>query len=655
MKQILACLVALCVSTQVWSQSAGNSYFHEMDADAKVTTPSAKEKTESAYYVLNEVLYEYVYPPKGEGINLYYSHHVRVHLVDDKGVESFNTIDLPAFSESSYSIKARTILPDGTVKNLDKKNIREKVDEETGQKRKIFALEGLTPGAEIEYILAMQLGPQLQQRDYFQNAIPIRKAKFELISPKNLVFDTKGYNGFRKVQVDTPSGRVRRIVAEELDVPSLPDERYSNRQTYMPRIDYKFGRNTDNAAGSAQTWEDYGRKINANYTATAEDLKRLKNYLEDDKEYSKLTTDEEKIMWIENHLKTRLTVSKDVRGEDAEDVKYVLKNKVTSEGGMCLMHTYMYQAAGINHEIIYTSDRSKVLFDKDFVSSLNLSEVLIYFPDQDKYIKPDWVFYRYPLLPSDFQGTDALRCAKTEVGGVVMAVGEIHRMPIQEPITNNHIIYADVSFNLEEGLANAKMKHEMFGVMASGYRPVFLLADKDQQKQVIKDLINVGSQNDKIENSSTANTSFADANKNNPLVISADVESSELLEKAGPDYIVHIGKVIGTQVEMYQDKERVTDINIDFLHHLKRYITVKIPKGYKVKNLNNLVIDIKQGPSGKRYGFLSSYTLEGDVLKIVADEWYCEILTPKSEFEQFRAVINAAADFEKATILLEKE
>jgi hypothetical protein len=653
MKKILFIAILACNSIASFAQLKSSEFFHEMDAAAKLTVPTEKEKTESAYYVVNEVLYEYAYTAKQDNLDVFYSHHVRIHLVDDKGVESFNTIDVP-FDEKYYSIKARTILSDGTVKNLDNSNIKEKVDEETGRKRRIFALEGLSPGAEIEYVLVMQIGSSLQQRDFFQYAIPCRKAKFELITPENLVFETKAYGGFKNIIVDTTQKNVRHITAVQENLIAVPDERYSNPSDYMVRMDCQFVRNTSNKNFQMQTWEDFGRKINANYTATAEDRKRILAYLQDQKEYKQLKSQVDKIKWIENHTKTRFTLSEDVTSEDAYDIKYVLKNKVTTENGICNLLTAMYQAAGIKHDVVLTTDRNKCSFDKSFISSLNLKEMLLYFAEEDAYVKPDWMFYRYPLLPIGVQGNDALRCAKMEVGGVELAVGEVMTLPVQNPDKNNHDIHADIVLDLDESVAKVKMRHDLYGVMAAGYRPVFLLADKDRQQEVMKDLLNCGSQADKISAGLAVNTSFADASSELPLTLTADVESAELIEKAGPDYIVHVGKVIGKQVEMYQDKERVMDISIDFLHHLHRYITITIPKGYKAANLDKLVIDIKQGPPGKRYGFLSSYKIEGDKILIDADEWYCEQFTPKSEFERFKSVINAAADFEKATILFEK-
>ncbi len=63
------------------------------------------------------------------------------------------------------------------------------------------------------------------------------------------------------------------------------------------------------------------------------------------------------------------------------------------------------------------------------------------------------------------------------------------------------------------------------------------------------------------------------------------------LEKAGNKILVKIGEIIGPQVEMYQEKPRQFDMDVNYPHTLDRTIEFTIPDGYKVKNLNDLVIN----------------------------------------------------------------
>jgi hypothetical protein len=54
-------------------------------------------------------------------------------------------------------------------------------------------------------------------------------------------------------------------------------------------------------------------------------------------------------------------------------------------------------------------------------------------------------------------------------------------------------------------------------------------------------------------------------------------------------------------------------------------------------------------------GFNSSYQAEGNIVKINILEEYRRTNYPLSQFEDFKKVINAAADFNKVTLVLEKK
>jgi hypothetical protein len=67
-------------------------------------------------------------------------------------------------------------------------------------------------------------------------------------------------------------------------------------------------------------------------------------------------------------------------------------------------------------------------------------------------------------------------------------------------------------------------------------------------------------------------------------------------------------------------------------------------------------MDLFYEEAGKRtMAFTSSYKLEGNVVKISVSEYYTNIVYPLSIFEDFRKVINAAADFNKIALVFEKK
>ncbi len=140
-----------------------------------------------------------------------------------------------------------------------------------------------------------------------------------------------------------------------------------------------------------------------------------------------------------------------------------------------------------------------------------------------------------------------------------------------------------------------------------------------------------------------------------PFKIEGNVAVEGLIEKAGPRYLFKIGLIIGPQMEMYQEKKRKFPAENTYNHSYKRTITFNIPAGYKIANLKDLNMDVvaKKGTE-RTMEFTSSYTLSGNQLIVKVNEFYNQISIPLSEFEAFRSVINAAADFNKITLILKK-
>jgi hypothetical protein len=53
--------------------------------------------------------------------------------------------------------------------------------------------------------------------------------------------------------------------------------------------------------------------------------------------------------------------------------------------------------------------------------------------------------------------------------------------------------------------------------------------------------------------------------------------------------------------------------------------------------------------------FKSDYTLEDNLVTVIIDEYYKKNTFPPSEYENYRKVINAAADFNKLILFIESK
>ncbi|MEI9947188.1 MAG: hypothetical protein WDN26_23605 [Chitinophagaceae bacterium] len=200
------------------------------------------------------------------------------------------------------------------------------------------------------------------------------------------------------------------------------------------------------------------------------------------------------------------------------------------------------------------------------------------------------------------------------------------------------------------------LKQTYAGYAASPYKAMFTFSSAEDKKLIEKEMIKSNTQSENIISSKIENQDLESYGQNKPFILSATVRSGELLEKAGNKIIVKVGDVIGEQVQMYQEKPRLFPMEIDFPHVLERKINFKIPEGYVVKNPDDLKINHTYQENGQTtMGFVSSYTMEGNVIKVTILEEYRKTNYPLSQYEDFKRVINAAADFNKVSLILERK
>ncbi len=139
-----------------------------------------------------------------------------------------------------------------------------------------------------------------------------------------------------------------------------------------------------------------------------------------------------------------------------------------------------------------------------------------------------------------------------------------------------------------------------------------------------------------------------------PFRVVAEVVSDAFVEKAGNKYLFKVGELIGPQMEMYHDKKRIQPVEAPFTRNYHREIVFTIPDGYSINNLDeiNIYNDYKKDDE-VIFKFASSYKVDGSKVTITVDEFYKIIEVAPEIFEDYRTVINSAADFNKVTLILE--
>ncbi|MEJ7585955.1 MAG: DUF3857 domain-containing protein [Ferruginibacter sp.] len=301
-------------------------------AESPVLHPlPAAFKGQSAVYLLDSRTFHY----KFEGKNLVQFNYVYrlIKVEDDKGIEMFNKIYLPmANNAETYDIKARVITAAGKVINVPAGKIKE--EEEEGRRYKLFAMEGIDKGAEIEYSYMVKKEPTFFGSEIFQSkAVPYQQVKLLIITPQHLLFDARGFNGFTVLK-DSVIGEERFIPGHSENIKELEDEKYGLRDPYLQRADFKLSYNlSTNSDVELYTWKELARKAYSNISTFSEKEKKAIAKFIDGAKLPIDATEEKTIMLLEDYMKTRINVDEKLVREDAGNIESIIKNGNTNNFG----------------------------------------------------------------------------------------------------------------------------------------------------------------------------------------------------------------------------------------------------------------------------------------------------------------------------------
>lgn len=585
----------------------------------------------------------------------YYLLHDKIFINSDDAIEKNNKIYLP-MGQNGNVIKneARVILKNGQIITLNQKDIKEEIDEERGVKFNYFAINGLEKGAVIEKIFIIEEFPTLNGKTFkMQSDIPIIDASFQLIHPKHLVFKTKVYNGLSEPTIDKESSETSiSLIINEKNIEALTDdEKYSNWRAKLKYLSYKLDENLYTGAKNLYNFKDFSAKIYERFFSTLnkKDAKVVADFC---KNISKSNNQQEQIWNIENKIKKSITY--DRYYDSKETLSDVIKSKQASQSDILRLYIAVLNNFNIESQIVFASDRFDTPFDIEFESYENLDEILLYFPTIDKYLTPTELEYRIPLIPANLANNNGLYIKSKEFAGVKMGIGEkgFIKIPGVELTHDTMEIIIDFTKNLENPSITTNLTYG--GYSGLNFQPIKDFVSEEQYNDILKTIV-LNYTGEKQPTTIKSSNDGLDFIGKKPFQLNITFEGSDLIQKAGNNYLFNIGKTIGSQMELYQENKRKLPIELDYPHSYYRKIIVKLPKDVMVKNLDSFNMNYKTEMNGKtEAAFVSSFKQTENEITIVNDEFYNINDFPLEYFESYKDVINAAADFNKITIVLNK-
>ena len=587
----------------------------------------------------------------------FYLEHKAYYLNSEEAIEDYNKIYLPYDSDSELMVnKARVITPAGKIIDLDDSKILTATDDETQRTYKYFAFEGIEKGSFIEFMYVVQRSPSYSgKRISFQNSFKKKSVEFDLFAPSNLIFKFKSYNGLKDVEIDTIIENKNHWSFKLPEIKKLEGETQALYSAEQQFIIYALDSNTANNSNDITSYGSVAQNVYNYYNA--ELSKKTKNALNKLIKELKLNDKadlDSKIRTIENYIKSNIYAA-DFDNEKLSDLDTIIEEKVGSEKGLIKLYIALFNELGIKQDMVFTCSREFMQFDEDFEANIFLQKILIYFPKTKKYLAPSENESRYGFPPGYLTDNKGLFIKQVKVGDYVSAVGKIKTIkPVSASESKDNMII-DVNFDADDiSTTNIKLNRAMSGYYGMYIHPYIDLIKPEDKKDLIEGFAknlneSVTIKDTKIENGES------DLFGIKPIVFNIDFTSDAFVEKAGNKYLFKVGELIGAQMELYQENERVLPLENEFRRTYERTINVTIPEGYTIANLDDINIDNEYLDNGKTLlSFKSYYELNGNILKITADEYYKTNRIPVAIYEDYRRVINSAADFNKVTLVLVK-
>lgn len=136
------------------------------------------------------------------------------------------------------------------------------------------------------------------------------------------------------------------------------------------------------------------------------------------------------------------------------------------------------------------------------------------------------------------------------------------------------------------------------------------------------------------------------------LIFNEKFKVKDLIKKAGGNYLLDVGKLIGGQIVIKEDEmKRKYDIYMSYPHTINYTITIAIPTGYAVSGLDKL----KAKVDNETGTFICAASVEGNTLKINIQKTYKESYEKKEKWKLMVDFLDACYDFTQAKVVLKKK
>ena len=229
-------------------------------------------------------------------------------------------------------------------------------------------------------------------------------------------------------------------------------------------------------------------------------------------------------------------------------MKAIFTNHAAYALGMLKLYDQLFNYAGIQHQIVITTNRFDKPFDGDFDSWTYLQKYLIYFPGTDNYIAPMEPMSRYGFVPADWICQQGLFMHPVTIGkNFKTGIGQVRSIYCNNWKQSMNDLFENIQFNLDMGTANVHFKQTLTGYEAYDIQPYYSsLSDQEKNDIIDKDFIQEVFPDAKPTHIQVSGYR-EDELFRQPFIVEADLSTTSVLEQAGNKFLFKVGQLIGPQ------------------------------------------------------------------------------------------------------------
>jgi hypothetical protein len=472
-------------------------------------------------------------------------------------------------------------------------------------------------------------------------------ADFILIQ-NNFKSNLKVYNTTDYKVTDSLIDNKKAKIVHFTNIKESLNEQYATPVANKIKVSYQCYENQENITQS----EYWGNLVNnvselffpKSINKKAEELlKEIKNG------YATIPWNELKIAnSIDTYIKNYFIIS-DKNDQKLNNIDHIFEQKESNDFSIIQVYTQLFKLAEIEYEIAISCNRFYLKFDPDLFDPNQLREFLIYLPKSNVYISPNRIEFRATEAPDDLLGNYAMYIDKNldyYFSEIILENKNFSKI--------NKEIFVNIPKNLKKAIIHENRKFSGYwGILNRNY--VYL--SENEKTDFLVDYFTISGLNDKKVLKYQINNYDIDYNfRNQPLRINTKLETRDLVKKVNGKTLLNVGKVIGLQSNLFNEHERINPIEINFPNEYYYDIKFMIPKGYKIVNIHDLAKEKKfiSVDGNVTAQFKSSANFEKNRLSIKISEFYRSLKYEKNRYNEFRDVINAAAEFYDIEIELSK-